>query len=88
MKTTNKELIIQKAKQEGLTLGCWDKKVEQINQKDLKEVLENLKFAADTDVHIKNKLHVVEIDIVDNEVDLSVITQADYIGRYGDERWS
>jgi hypothetical protein len=87
MKTTNKEKIQAVVKEHDLKIGCWDKKIELLTQKELKKVLENAPYEADTDVFIKKKLHVVEIDIVDGEVDFSVLTQAEYINRYGDERW-
>lgn len=84
---TNKEVIEKKLATEGLELGCWDNKMEQLDAKALREVVSNMIWAEDTDVMIKGKLHVVEIDEVDGEIDFSVLTQEEYISRYGDERW-
>jgi len=84
---TNKEKIQNEAQKHDLTIGCWDDKLESLTQKELKKVLENLQYQEDTDVSIKRKPHVVEIDIVDNEVDLKILTKEEFINRYGDERY-
>jgi hypothetical protein len=83
----NKAEIQKVASELGLVIGCYDDMLNDLTMKELKKVLENIEFQADTDVSIKRKKHVVEIDIVDNEVDFSVLTKAEYIDRYGDERW-
>lgn len=70
-----------------LTLGCYDKALEKLPESELQKVLENAPYQADTDVLVKNKPYVVEIDIVDDEVDFSVLTKSEYISRYGEERY-
>lgn len=82
---TNKEIIEIKANKDGLVIGCWDDKMESLNKKELQKVLDSMEY--DVDVKIGRKLHVVEIDVVDNEIDFSVLTKGEYINRYGDERW-
>ena len=84
---TNKEQIQEVLEKEGLTIGIYHDLVESIKGKWLKEVLENSPNETDTDVLINRKPHVVEIDTVDGEVDLRVITKEEYIRRYGDERY-
>ena len=86
--TTIKETIKNNLSDNGLELGCWDEKLELLNDKDLKQVMDNMMWEQDTDVTINKKLYVVEISIVDAEVDFSVLTQEEYIDRYGDERWN
>lgn len=71
----------------GYEIGCYDDKLELLSKKELDKVLNNIEFQSDTDVSIKRKLHVVEIDIDCDEVDFSVLSKAEYISRYGDERW-
>lgn len=84
---TNREKIEQVASKDGLIIGCWDNAIESLSQKELKKVLENVLHQCDTDVQVRRKKYVVEIDIVDNEVDLSMITKDDYIDRYGNDRY-
>ena len=84
---TKKEIIVNKLNDEGFKLGCWHDMMEKLTKKDLNKVLEVMTDAIDTDVMIRGKLHVVEIDEVEGEIDFSVLPQAEYIDRYGDERW-
>jgi hypothetical protein len=83
----NKEKIQTIVNEFGLTIGCYDKMMDSLSNKDLNEVLKNLAWQNDTDVKIRRKDYVVEIDIVDGEVDFSVLSKAEYIDRYGDERY-
>lgn len=83
----NKEKAIKRAEELELTLGSYDKELEKVSSSEFQRVLDNMKYQEDTDVMIKGKLHVVEIDIVDNEIDLNMLTQEEYIERYGDSRW-
>jgi hypothetical protein len=83
----NKEKIQTIASEFGLIIGCYDKMMDSLSNKDLNEVLKNLAWQNDTDVKIRRKDYVVEIDIVDGEVDFSVLSRAEYIDRYGDERY-
>ena len=86
-KLTNRDRIEKEALKHDLVIGCFDDMLESLSQKELKKVLENLQYQDDTDVKIGRRDYVVEIDIVDNEVDFSVLTKREYIDRYGDERY-
>lgn len=82
-----KERIQEYLVSKELNLGCYDKTLEKLPESELQKVLENAPYQADTDVLINKKPHVVEIDIVDDEVDFSVLTKSEYISRYGSERY-
>lgn len=84
---TNRQIIEQKLKEQNLKIGCWSTMMELLPNKQLEKVIENMFYQTDTDVLIKRKLYVVEIDEVDGEIDFSVLSQGEYISRYGDERW-
>ena len=94
MKKTNKELIAEKienlVKETGVnfSLGCWDKGIEKISKKELKKVIDEITGdSTDVDIYIRKKLYVLQISVVDNEIDFNLLTQEEYISRYGDERW-
>ena len=94
MKKTNKELIVERiqklVKETGVnfSLGCWDKNIEKISKKELKKVIDSIYGdSTDVDVYIRKKLYVLQISVVDNEIDFNLLTQEEYISRYGDERW-
>lgn len=88
---TNKELVLKKIDSidmgREIKLGGWDSLIESLSKKELNKVLENIEYEADTDVSIKRKAYVVQIDIVEDEVDFNVITKTEYISRYGNERY-
>ena len=86
-KQTNREILEAEAKELDLEIGCYNNKVDKLTKKELNKVLENMEFQADTDVFLNRRLHVVEIDIVDSEIDFNILSQSEYVGRYGDERW-
>jgi len=86
----NKELIEMKLKtlERGLILGCYNQKIEELSKTELVKVLDNLSEEwTDVDVTIGKKEYIVEIATVDNERDFDILTKAEYISRYGDERW-
>lgn len=83
-KLTNKQRIEKVAKDTMLTMGCWDPKLELLSERAIKQVLSSIPFEEDCLIHINRKKYVVEIDIVDAELDLSVMTLADYEDRYGE----
>lgn len=89
MAKTNEVKIQEAAQKLGLQVGNrgFDEKINLLSAKALKEVIMNMEFATDTDIKIQRKSYVIEIDIVDNEIDLNVLTKAEYINRYGDERY-
>ncbi|MEG0578934.1 MAG: hypothetical protein RR490_03355 [Niameybacter sp.] len=85
---TKQEMVEKEVKRLGLEMGTFDQDMNKLTKKQLKVVLESVPYAnTDIDVMIKGKLHVVEISQVDYEVDFQLLTQAEYISRYGDERW-
>lgn len=94
MKKTNKELIVERiqklVKETGMKfcLGCWDKDIDKISKKELKKVIDEITGdSTDVDIYIRKKLYVLQISVVDYEVDFNLLTQAEYISRYGSERW-
>lgn len=85
---THKDRIENKLKEMGYTLGCYDQAMDKLSQIELKKVINNIYGDyTDVDVKIRGKIHVVEISVVDDEIDFTMLTQAEYISRYGDERW-
>lgn len=80
---TNKEIIVNKIKSEGYTLGIYDNVLDKLNKQNLKKVLDNIKYVSDTKVFINRKPYIVEISEVDSEIDFNVITLDEYESRYG-----
>ena len=65
-----------------------DKNIEKISKKELKKVIDFIcGDSTDVDIYIRKKLYIVEISMCDNEIDFNLLTQEEYISRYGDERW-
>lgn len=88
IKMTNRERIEKKLEKMEYVIGGYDKDMEKLSQAELKKVLDSIYGdSTDVDVKIRGKLHVVEIAVVDDEMDFNILTQAEYISRYGDERW-
>ena len=79
----NKEVIINKIKSEGYTLGIYDNILDKLNKQNLKKVLDNIKYVSDTKIFINRKPYIVEISEVDSEIDFSIITLVEYESRYG-----
>ena len=80
---TNKEIIVNKIKSEGYTLGIYDNTLNKLNKQNLKKVLDNIKYTSDTKVFINRKPYIIEISEVDSEVDFNALTLAEYENRYG-----
>ena len=82
----NKERIIKETKKYNYKLGCYDLEIEKLNPSNLKKVLDIIKYGDSTDVavFINRKKYIVEISVVDNEVDLQVLTLKEYENRYGE----
>ena len=83
----NAQFIEQFVIESGLSIGIYHAKIDRLSKRWLKAVLDGIESESDTDVFINRIPHVVEIDVVDNEVDLRVITKKEYIDRYGNERY-
>ena len=90
---TKKEMFISAIEKLGYKEGCIDPMIEKLSKAAIKELIAHIPYAStDVDVKIRGRLHVVEIVVVDDEserreVDIMILTQDEYISRYGDERW-
>lgn len=89
MKTyANKQKIEQLVSTFNMSIGCYDAAVEGLDNENLKKVMYMLDYGCtDVDVQIKGKPYVIEIVHTDNEIDLYLLSKADYISRYGDGRY-
>lgn len=85
---TKQEILTKAINKLGFEIGCLDPMVEKLPKAALDEVIKNIPYAStDIDVKIRGKLHVVEIVECDREIDIDILTQSEYIDRYGNERW-
>ena len=86
---TNKEEVIKELEAEGLVLGCWSSKIGNLSKHNLKKIIDEIRYHSATDVvvRLRGKECVVSIDFVDNEVDFTLYTKAEYISRYGLEKF-
>ena len=84
MAKTNREVIAEKI--EPLKIGCYDKKMDDLNKTNLKKVLNELEYDLDTrvEVFINRKKHIIEICNVDDEVDFEVLTMSEFRNRNGE----
>ena len=84
MTKTNKEVLANKIAP--LVIGCYDKKMKDLNQTNLKKVLNELEYDLDTrvEVFINRKKHIIEICNVDDEVDFEVLTMSEFRNRNGE----
>ena len=83
-----RQAIVKRVEELGYKMGCWDNKLYLLNPTNLKKVLDNLdQEHTDVKICINRKHHVVEITTVDGEKDFSVLTKAEYIDRYGSEKY-
>ena len=72
-----------------LKLDIYDSSIDKISAKVLKYELNNFSGdSTDIDLVTRGKIYVMEIMVNDDEeVDTELLTQEEYISRYGDERW-
>ena len=84
MTKANREVIADKIAP--LVIGCYDKKMNDLTQTNLKKVLNELEYDLDTrvEVFINRKKHIIEICNVDNEVDFEVLTMSEFRSRNGE----
>lgn len=84
MTKANREVIADKIAP--LVIGCYDKKMNDLNQINLKKVLNELEYDLDTraEVFINRKKHIIEICNVDDEVDFEVLTMSELRNRNGE----
>ena len=81
---TNKEKITQVIESNGMVLGIYHDKIDEIHPRPLKRVLDMLDYgSSDVRVTIKGARYVVEIAHVDSEVDVMLMSYATYRDRYG-----
>ena len=84
----NRELIEKELQGTGFKIGGFSDDMERLNIANLKKVIDNMTYSStDIDVRINRKAYVVEVNHVDDEIDFGVITKAEYISRYGNERY-
>ena len=84
MTKANREVIADKIAP--LVIGCYDKKMNDLNKTNLKKVLNELEYDLDTrvEVFINRKKHIIEICNVDDEVDFEVLTMSEFNRRNGE----
>ena len=76
--------ITQQAKELGLTVAIYDEGIEKVSNKQLNEVLDQLRFGTgDVKVSIRRRQYVVEVVIDNNELDLYLLTRDEYESKYG-----
>lgn len=75
-----KEYIANRIKP--LKIGCYDLKIENLSKAQIDRVLEELD-TGDVVVYINRKKHVVEKAVVDDELDLWLVTAEEYRNTYG-----
>ena len=81
---TNKQIIIDKLKLDELELGCYDKRLEEMNSNELKKLLKSLDCdSADIPLKIGRKSFILEICFVDSEIDFMLKTPQEYESQYG-----
>lgn len=86
---TNKEKVEAFAESNGLVVGCWNSLLEDFTEASLKHVLGSIDIGSATDILVRNNLqeYVVSVDFVDNEIDFTLWTKAEYISIFGVEKF-
>lgn len=88
MEQISNKQTIQECLQGKYAIGCYDNDIEMLSKKELKKVLDNIfEEATDIIVKVRNKVYVVELTTVDEEKDFNLLTKAEYISRYGSEKF-
>lgn len=79
-----REQIENRIKQLGYEIGCYDTKLDNILTKQaLNKILEHMEFdCIDLFLRIRRKLYIITIETVDNEKDISILTDIEYFNRY------
>lgn len=86
MKTSNRDLVVKRVEELGFTLGCYTSNIDKVSKKELNKVIKALdEDYTDINIQIRGKKYVVEICTVDREKDLILLSQEEYIDRYGCE---
>lgn len=89
----NKTLIANRLSSENKKVGCYSVVLDKASTYTITRLLDEVEgcsdgFATDVDIRINRKHYVAELSIVEDEVDFVAITKAEYIDRYGNERYS
>lgn len=84
----NRERLIKTISQFGYSLSIYDHAIDKLNTKMINKITNSfMGDSTDIDVTLNRKPYVVEMFVVDNEVDITMLTKEQYIDRYGNERW-
>lgn len=75
---TNRQLLEQEANKHDWTVGCYSPDIDKLNKTNLAKVIKRILWEADTKVFINRRPHIVQIDIVEGEVDLIMISLEKY----------
>lgn len=67
----------------GYKVGCFNPMINDISKRSLTKVLDNIEYEVDTKVYIRRKPHIVEINIIGNEIDMDICTLDYYNSNYG-----
>ena len=86
---TRKQAIEVDLKAKGYKLGCYDRFIDKLTVANVKEIMYYVGLGSATDVVIRQNMkdYVVSIDFVDGEVDFTTYTKAEYIDRFGSEKF-
>lgn len=86
---TRKKAIEVVLKDKGYELGCWDDFLNELSVASIKQIMWAVDCGDATDVVIRHNMkdYVVSVDFVDSEVDFTSYTKAEYISRYGSEKF-
>ena len=84
----NRERLIKTISQFGYSLSIYDHTIDKLSSRMINKITNSfMGDSTDIDVTLNRKPCVVEMSVVDNEVDITMLTKEQYINRYGNERW-
>ena len=83
---SNKELVEEAVTKEGLVMCCCSKDIEKLPKKDLDRVIDVIGYGSSSTVYMNfdDTDYIVEVSQVDDEVDIWLITRAQYEDIYGE----
>ena len=84
----NRQAITKAVKEAGAKIGCYDKEVNRLDKKALEKVIDMIPYKDSTDIDVihNGTNYVIEMESVDNEIDLYIISLEDYNNKYGTDR--
>lgn len=84
----NRERLIKTISQFGYSLSIYNHTIDKLSSRMINKIIKSfMGDSTDIDVTLNRKPCVVEMSVVDNEVDITILTKEQYIDRYGNERW-